>query len=128
MASLTQVSPHSQEPTHYLIIRLRDASLESLLILHCSTASRPLPAATHSVVSPAHKTAHVTPSMPAPVYLPRYVYKIVDSEPPSPIPEVFPPSELDKADGFIHLSTASQVSHGDKAQELCSQRLFTTHS
>lgn len=48
--------------------------------------------------------------MPAPKVLPKYVYKIVDAEPPSPIPESFPPSELDKQDGFIHLSTASQVS------------------
>lgn len=47
--------------------------------------------------------------MPAPEVLPKYVYKILDVEPPSPIPEAFPPSELDKADGFIHLSTASQV-------------------
>ncbi|KAF3760670.1 hypothetical protein M406DRAFT_47211 [Cryphonectria parasitica EP155] len=47
--------------------------------------------------------------MPAPKVLPEYVYKIVDSEPPSPIPDVFPPSELDRQDGFIHLSTARQV-------------------
>ncbi|KAJ4396410.1 hypothetical protein N0V93_000629 [Gnomoniopsis smithogilvyi] len=47
--------------------------------------------------------------MPAPKSLPKYVYKIIDSAPPSPIPKVFPPSDLDKADGFIHLSTASQI-------------------
>lgn len=48
--------------------------------------------------------------MPSPELLPNYVYKILDFEPPSPIPKAFPPSELDKADGFIHLSIASQVS------------------
>ncbi|KAJ4415656.1 hypothetical protein N0V82_007217 [Gnomoniopsis sp. IMI 355080] len=47
--------------------------------------------------------------MPAPKTLPKYVYKIIDLEPPSPIPIIFPPSELDQADGFIHLSTASQI-------------------
>lgn len=48
--------------------------------------------------------------MPVPKVLPKYVYKIVDEEPPSPIPDPFPPSELDKQDGFIHLSTSWQVS------------------
>lgn len=48
--------------------------------------------------------------MPAPEVLPRYVYKIVDAAPPSPLPEAFPLSELDSKDGFIHLSTAQQVS------------------
>lgn len=48
--------------------------------------------------------------MTAPAEPPRYVYKIVDTEPPFPIPDVFPPSELDKKDGFIHLSAPWQVS------------------
>ncbi|PSR97660.1 hypothetical protein BD289DRAFT_450787 [Coniella lustricola] len=47
--------------------------------------------------------------MPAPSVLPEFVYKIVDSAPPSPLPRVFPPSDLDKQDGFIHLSTGRQV-------------------
>lgn len=50
--------------------------------------------------------------MTAPAEPPRYVYKIVDAEPPLPIPDVFPPSELDKKDGFIHLSAPWQVSSG----------------
>lgn len=48
--------------------------------------------------------------MTAPAEPPRYVYKIVDVEPPFPIPDVFPPSELDRKDGFIHLSAPWQVS------------------
>lgn len=48
--------------------------------------------------------------MTAPAEPPRYVYKIVDTEPPFPIPDVFPPSELDRKDGFIHLSAPWQVS------------------
>ncbi|KAG8168643.1 hypothetical protein KVR01_001392 [Diaporthe batatas] len=47
--------------------------------------------------------------MTAPAEPPRYVYKIVDTEPPFPIPDVFPPSELDKKDGFIHLSAPWQL-------------------
>ncbi|KAL1846244.1 hypothetical protein Daus18300_014318 [Diaporthe australafricana] len=47
--------------------------------------------------------------MTAPADPPRYVYKIVDTEPPFPIPDVFPPSELDKQDGFIHLSAPWQL-------------------
>lgn len=46
----------------------------------------------------------------APVYpLPTYVYKILDSAPPSPIPPALPLSDLDRTDGFIHLSTAAQI-------------------
>ncbi|KAI0632004.1 hypothetical protein C8Q77DRAFT_1158686 [Trametes polyzona] len=41
--------------------------------------------------------------------LPRYAYKIVPSPPPTPIPAALPLSDLDRQDGFIHLSTASQV-------------------
>ncbi|RKU46570.1 hypothetical protein DL546_004100 [Coniochaeta pulveracea] len=58
--------------------------------------------------------------MPAPHPLPRYVYKILPSAPPSPIPEPYPLSDLDKKDGFIHLSTSSQV---PKTADL-----FFTHS
>lgn len=67
---------------------------------------------------PAHPASQIKPAspaqnkskMPAPKVLPKYVYKIVDEAPPSPIPDPFPPSELDKQDGFIHLSTSWQVS------------------
>ncbi|SJL16649.1 uncharacterized protein ARMOST_20176 [Armillaria ostoyae] len=41
--------------------------------------------------------------------IPRFVYKIVPSQPPSPLPYSLPLSALDAQDGFIHLSDASQV-------------------
>ncbi|KAI9058190.1 hypothetical protein FKP32DRAFT_1582397 [Trametes sanguinea] len=41
--------------------------------------------------------------------LPSYVYKILPSPPPSPLPAALPLSDLDRQDGFIHLSTAAQV-------------------
>ncbi|KUI72855.1 hypothetical protein VM1G_08591 [Cytospora mali] len=47
--------------------------------------------------------------MPAPKAIPKYVYKIVDSEPASPLPDAYPLSDLDKHDGFVHLSTSWQV-------------------
>lgn len=40
---------------------------------------------------------------------PKYLYKIVHRAPEDPIPKEFPLSELDKNDGFVHLSTAVQV-------------------
>ncbi|KAK2589918.1 hypothetical protein QQS21_012409 [Conoideocrella luteorostrata] len=40
---------------------------------------------------------------------PKYVYKIVPAAPPDTIPEQFPLSDLDKQDGFVHLSTNEQV-------------------
>ncbi|KAH6899914.1 hypothetical protein B0T10DRAFT_554467 [Thelonectria olida] len=40
---------------------------------------------------------------------PKFVYKILPSAPPSPFPKENPLSELDKKDGFIHLSTGIQV-------------------
>ncbi|KAK4645524.1 hypothetical protein QC761_202198 [Podospora bellae-mahoneyi] len=46
-------------------------------------------------------------SPPSP--LPTYVYKIIPSAPPSPIPDFYPLSDLDRQDGFVHLSTARQV-------------------
>ncbi|KYK60312.1 hypothetical protein DCS_01449 [Drechmeria coniospora] len=36
--------------------------------------------------------------------VPRYIYKIVPSAPPEPIPDAFPLSRLDESDGFIHLT------------------------
>ncbi|ETS82241.1 hypothetical protein PFICI_07243 [Pestalotiopsis fici W106-1] len=45
----------------------------------------------------------------APSPLPKYVYKIIPSAPPTPIPDQYPLSDLDKADGFVHLSTASLI-------------------
>ena len=44
---------------------------------------------------------------PSPI--PEFVYKITSEAPPSPIPAEYPLSDLDKQDGFIHLSTAWQV-------------------
>ena len=41
--------------------------------------------------------------------LPTYVYKILSAPPPSPIPAALPLSDLDRRDGFIHLSNASQI-------------------
>ncbi|KAI1850731.1 hypothetical protein JX265_004442 [Neoarthrinium moseri] len=38
-----------------------------------------------------------------------YVYKIIPTAPPSPIPDEYPLSDLDKTDGFVHLSIASQI-------------------
>ncbi|GKT91223.1 hypothetical protein Ct61P_09073 [Colletotrichum tofieldiae] len=48
--------------------------------------------------------------MPAPTEMPQYLYKIVPEAPPSPLPAEYPLSDLDRNDGFIHLSTADQVS------------------
>ncbi|CCF46097.1 hypothetical protein CH063_14959, partial [Colletotrichum higginsianum] len=48
--------------------------------------------------------------MPAPAQMPQYLYKIVPEAPPSPLPAEYPLSDLDRNDGFIHLSTADQVS------------------
>jgi len=46
-----------------------------------------------------------------PMSTPTYIYKIVPSStpPPNPLPERLPVSELDNADGFLHLSTAVQI-------------------
>ncbi|KZP31439.1 hypothetical protein FIBSPDRAFT_849401 [Athelia psychrophila] len=41
--------------------------------------------------------------------LPALLYKIVDAQPPSPIPFELPLSALDAKDGFMHLSMAHQV-------------------
>jgi uncharacterized protein (DUF952 family) len=40
---------------------------------------------------------------------PTFWYKILDEAPPSPLPETLPATPLDAQDGFIHLSTASQI-------------------
>jgi uncharacterized protein (DUF952 family) len=47
--------------------------------------------------------------MPAPSPLPTYLYKILDSAPPSPLPTKLPLSDLDAKDGYLHLSTSKQV-------------------
>ncbi|KAK0728429.1 hypothetical protein B0T26DRAFT_738776 [Lasiosphaeria miniovina] len=41
--------------------------------------------------------------------LPEFVYKITPTAPPDPIPEAYPLSDLDRQDGFVHLSTAWQI-------------------
>ncbi|EME47372.1 hypothetical protein DOTSEDRAFT_145970, partial [Dothistroma septosporum NZE10] len=38
-----------------------------------------------------------------------HFYKILDSAPQEPLPESLPLSDLDKKDGFVHLSTANQT-------------------
>jgi uncharacterized protein (DUF952 family) len=48
-------------------------------------------------------------TMPAPSPLPYHLYKILDAAPPSPLPARLPLSDLDRNDGYIHLSTADQV-------------------
>ncbi|KAF2179364.1 hypothetical protein K469DRAFT_596426 [Zopfia rhizophila CBS 207.26] len=47
--------------------------------------------------------------MPAPSPLPTYLYKILPTAPPTPLPDCLPLSDLDRNDGFIHLSTSEQV-------------------
>ncbi|KAM0279224.1 hypothetical protein ACHAQH_004681 [Verticillium albo-atrum] len=41
--------------------------------------------------------------------LPTYLYKIIPSAPPTALPQEWPLSDLDRKDGYIHLSTARQV-------------------
>jgi uncharacterized protein (DUF952 family) len=43
--------------------------------------------------------------------VPTFLYKIIplSSPPPSPLPDILPPSDLDQRSGFIHLSTAEQI-------------------
>ena len=45
--------------------------------------------------------------------IPTYVYKIVPTAPPEPLPAEYPLSELDQTDGFVHLSTPVQVGGSD---------------
>ena len=47
--------------------------------------------------------------MAAPNPPPTYLYKILPSAPPSPLPDRLPLSDLDRNDGYIHLSTSEQV-------------------
>ncbi|KAH9828413.1 Protein of unknown function (DUF952) [Teratosphaeria destructans] len=51
---------------------------------------------------------------------PTYLYKILDSPPPSPLPPTLPPTALDTKDGFIHLSRAQQI-------PLTAERFFAAH-
>lgn len=46
--------------------------------------------------------------MPPPTEMPKYVWKIVPDD-PRPIGDGLPVSDLDRKDGFLHLSTAEQV-------------------
>ncbi|RDW71364.1 hypothetical protein BP6252_07927 [Coleophoma cylindrospora] len=41
--------------------------------------------------------------------MPPYIYKILPSAPESPMPAALAASDLDRADGFIHTSTASVI-------------------
>lgn len=47
---------------------------------------------------------------------PRYLYKIVPTAPPEPLPQEYPLSELDQTDGFVHLSTDEQVGGVNETQ------------
>ena len=49
----------------------------------------------------------------------KFLYKILDEAPPEPVPVTLPPTELDRKDGFIHLSTASRT--------LTTANLYFTH-
>ena len=49
------------------------------------------------------------PPLPPPSPLPEFVYKITPTSPPDPIPEQYPLSELDRQDGFVHLSASWQA-------------------
>jgi len=53
--------------------------------------------------------AYLTTIMSEPTPAPSYIYKILPTAPPTPLPDVFPLSELDRTDGFIHLSVHSQL-------------------
>jgi len=46
-----------------------------------------------------------------PTPLPKYIYKILPSQPPppSPLPPNLPLSSLDRRDGFLHFSTSAQI-------------------
>ncbi|PHH62454.1 hypothetical protein CDD81_7101 [Ophiocordyceps australis] len=50
----------------------------------------------------------------------KFAFKIVSDPPPEPLPEIYPKSELDQSDGFVHLSTAIQV-------PLTADRFFAAH-
>lgn len=61
--------------------------------------------------------------------IPKSLYKIVPSTPPNPVPQQYPLSELDKNDGFVHLSTAEQVCHGfneESIQHVCNSSADAT--
>ena len=57
--------------------------------------------------------------------LPEFVYKITPTPPPDPIPEAYPLSDLDRKDGFVHLSTAWQVSTTALVAIVCFLDLFS---
>ncbi|KAF8294798.1 hypothetical protein DL93DRAFT_2091749 [Clavulina sp. PMI_390] len=56
-------------------------------------------------------TSSESPHALEPTEPPKYLYKLIpsDAAPPDPMPVTLPLSELDAADGFIHVSTANQV-------------------
>ncbi|KAL2179304.1 uncharacterized protein P884DRAFT_195495 [Thermothelomyces heterothallicus CBS 202.75] len=51
----------------------------------------------------------MAPVPPPPDPLPEFVYKITPTAPPDPIPEQYPLSDLDRQDGFVHLSASWQI-------------------
>ncbi|MCJ1312115.1 hypothetical protein MMC25_005789 [Agyrium rufum] len=44
-----------------------------------------------------------------PIPLPQFLYKILPTAPSHPLPHSFPLAPIDAKDGFVHLSTATQV-------------------
>ena len=67
------------------------------------------------IIQPRHIAVTPVPPVSYAMYTgtpppnPRYVYKIIPSAPPDPVPSEYPLSELDQKDGFVHLSNSTQV-------------------
>ena len=75
--------------------------------MHPCQAAKQTTTVSFMTSSSSHPSLHT--KMPPPSPLPRYVYKILCSAPPLPLPQALPLSPLDAADGFIHLSSAHQA-------------------
>lgn len=76
----------------------------------CDTTSKPTSRPYRCTLSSIYPLKKATMyKMQAPEPLPQYVYKIIPTAPPSPIPSPYPLSALDEKDGFVHLSTSWQV-------------------
>lgn len=91
---------HLQPKLHTLLAQSCDASVISLNVLSMKQ---------HHSQFHGYSGEQAAPISMASTDRPKYIYKITPEPAPSPIPEIYPPSELDAKDGFIHLSTALQV-------------------
>lgn len=80
------------------------------------TSKLPPPASSNPKIN-KNLAAAEDPTMPAPQYL----YKILPSPPPTPLPITLPASPLDTTDNFIHLSTAAQT-------PITAKLFFATHA